>query len=45
MYLMEAKKSLVSKITFIDLNTEMKSAMELKDVKALNLRKKVKTHY
>ena len=28
MYLMEAKKSLLSKITVIDLNTEIKSAME-----------------
>ena len=45
MYLMEAKKSLLSKITVIDLNTEVKSAQGETDVNANNLREKVKNHF
>ena len=42
---MEAKKSLLSKITVIDLNTEIKSALEQADANAENLREKVKGYY
>ena len=45
MYLMEAKKSLLSKITIIDLNTEVKSAYGQTEVNANSLREKVKSHY
>jgi hypothetical protein len=44
-YLMEGKKSLLSKITVVDLNTEVKSAYGEKEVNANCLREKVKTHY
>lgn len=45
MYLMEAKKSLLSKITVIDLNTEVKSALGETEASANNLREKVKNHF
>ena len=42
---MEAKKSPLSKITVIDLNTEVKSLYGDTEVNASNLREKVKSHY
>jgi len=45
MYLMEAKKSPLSKITVIDLNTEVKSSYGDTEVNASSLREKVKSHY
>lgn len=45
MYLMEAKKSLLSKITVIDLNTEVKSAEGETEAIANNLREKAKNHF
>ena len=41
MYLMEAKKSPLSKITVIDLNTEVKSLYGDTEVNASSLREKV----
>jgi hypothetical protein len=45
MYLMEAKQSPLSKITVIDLNTEIKNLNGDTEVNASNLREKVKSHY
>jgi len=45
MYLMEAKKIPLSKITVIDLNTEVKNLYGDTEVNASSLREKVKSHY
>ena len=45
MYLIEAKKSMLSKITVVDLNTEIKNAFGETKVYANSLREKVKSQY